>query len=159
MSNHHNKQEWQVIGKTVRGSSHVRNNLPNQDAMGWWPDSKKGHSLILVVADGHGSSKSFRSDQGSRLAVNSAKQTLQDFLTEISKTDLVQNLASIKQIAELDLPKELIKNWKSEVQKNFSEHPFTDEEWIKLKNQEGIQQREQVEKIHLLPMEQPCYLL
>ncbi|MDQ3699739.1 MAG: protein phosphatase 2C domain-containing protein, partial [Chloroflexota bacterium] len=63
---------WRVVGTSVRGASHRRHGLPNQDALRWWPESGLGPPLVLAVADGHGSAKCFRSDVGSRLAVAAA---------------------------------------------------------------------------------------
>ncbi|MFM7713741.1 MAG: protein phosphatase 2C domain-containing protein, partial [Microcystis sp.] len=58
--------KWRCIGESVKGASHVRSGLPNQDAIRWFPESGIGLPLILAVSDGHGSAKSFRSDRGSR---------------------------------------------------------------------------------------------
>lgn len=59
----------EIGGISVRGESHVRSNMPNQDALaharaeGW---------SFLAVADGHGSSRHHRSDRGAAFAVEAA---------------------------------------------------------------------------------------
>jgi serine/threonine protein phosphatase PrpC len=64
----------QVIGRSVRGASHVRTGRTNQDAIAWSTPTADG--LVVAVADGHGSDKSFRSERGSRLAVTIAVTVL-----------------------------------------------------------------------------------
>ena len=68
---------WRAIGRSVRGASHVRSSLPNQDAIAWFPDSGKGPPLIVAVSDGHGSPRNFRSDVGSKIAVEITTKTCQ----------------------------------------------------------------------------------
>ena len=67
-----NKTEWRIIGKSVRGDSHQRKSVRKQDAIGWIPNTKLGTSLIMAVADGHGSTTCFRSHLGARFAVQVA---------------------------------------------------------------------------------------
>ena len=58
---------WEAFGRSVRGASHVRSGAPNQDAFHWEGSSgRTGPRVILAIADGHGSKKSFRSEQGAR---------------------------------------------------------------------------------------------
>ncbi len=60
--------EWKIVGSSVVGTSHVRLELPCQDAHGFvlLPDG----ILLLAVADGAGSAS--RSAEGSSLAVRSS---------------------------------------------------------------------------------------
>lgn len=67
---------WRVIGASVRGATHVRRNLPNQDAMLWAPENGTASVLTVAIADGHGSSSCFRSDIGSAIAVRVAVEVL-----------------------------------------------------------------------------------
>ena len=60
--------EWRAIGESVRGAAHLRSGLVNQDAFHWLPASGVGPPLILVISDGHGSAKYFRSHIGSAQA-------------------------------------------------------------------------------------------
>jgi len=43
---------WQVVGCSVKGASHVRSGLPNQDAMRWLPEGGVDATVIIAVADG-----------------------------------------------------------------------------------------------------------
>ncbi len=58
-----------VGGVSVRGASHIRANMPNQDAVG---HERHGDWTYLAVADGHGSKPHYRSDRGAVFAVETA---------------------------------------------------------------------------------------
>jgi hypothetical protein len=119
---------WQVIGKTVRGSSHVRSDLPNQDALKL-PASDMHTGLILALADGHGSSKYFRSDVGAQTAVSVAHEIL-------ASADPA-HLSMTKRWAEDQLPKQLVYRWREEVKRHYEAHPFTTREQERLVRKDG----------------------
>ena len=73
---------WRAIGRSVRGASHVRSSLPNQDAIAWFPESGEGPPLIVAVSDGHGSPRNFRSDVGSKIAVEETTKLVHSLLVE-----------------------------------------------------------------------------
>jgi len=125
---------WHVIGQSVRGASHVRADLPNQDAISWRPPSRSGPPLILVVSDGHGSAKSFRSDRGSKFAVAAAADLMQEL---VSGQPDAHNLSMVKRVAEERLPNELVRRWQSAVDQDLAAHPFTELELAKLAQQRG----------------------
>jgi len=53
---------WQCFGKSVQGVSHVRANLPNQDAIAWFPEGESSSGstpIIVAVSDGHEAAKIF----------------------------------------------------------------------------------------------------
>ncbi len=115
---------WRVIGESVRGSIHVSRNLPNQDAIGWWQsDIPTGIPLILAVADGHGSPKSFRSQQGAAFAIEAAIHILQRFIDTVPPDP-----ALAKRLAEDRLPREIVRHWRDKVTSDIAQNPFTDAE-------------------------------
>ena len=74
---------WKVAHACVRGSSHRRSGLPNQDAAQCTvTPGPQGTVAVAVVSDGHGSPRHFRSQIGSSLAVSTVARTLQGFLRE-----------------------------------------------------------------------------
>lgn len=78
---------WKVTHACVRGSSHVRAGLPNQDSALCIvrAAAPSGPAIaIAAVADGHGSARHFRSQIGSSLAVSTAVTVLQNFLARLS---------------------------------------------------------------------------
>jgi hypothetical protein len=121
---------WEVCGASVRGALHVRNGLPNQDAIAWrtaFDDS--GSALILVVSDGHGSKKSFRSDRGAQMAVRTGVDVLEEFARRLGPQ---RNLSEVGRVAELDLPRELVKRWQDAVEAHLVERPLAEDELQKL---------------------------
>lgn len=122
---------WQVIGKSIRGCSHVRAGLPNQDAIGWNPESGFGSRLILALSDGHGSSKSFRSHQGAAFAVQACLEECQSLL---EWTQATPNLSAIKRTATEHLPQRITRRWKQLVDEHLLDNPASTEELEKAIN-------------------------
>jgi len=147
MTEHQTQVEWRVIGASVRGAAHMRANLPNQDAISWFPESGAGTPLVVAVADGHGSAKCFRSDEGSRLAVATAKAVVLDFF---SRQEEAITLSAIKHIAEERLPQELVRCWQERVEAALKLHPFSAEELETLEHKDGMAARTTVETKPLL---------
>lgn len=67
---------WYVVSASVQGAAHKRAGKPNQDAVLDRRADDAWEIVVAAVADGHGSSKSFRSAIGSKLAVESATEHL-----------------------------------------------------------------------------------
>jgi serine/threonine protein phosphatase PrpC len=122
--------EWRLIGQSVRGASHKRSGLPNQDAITCRPESGIGPPLIVALSDGHGSSKSFRSHLGSAFAVESVAQLLQELVDTLEPDP--KSLSAVKRTAEERLPQELVRRWRSAVDSHLQEHPFSEEELARL---------------------------
>jgi serine/threonine protein phosphatase PrpC len=139
--------EWRVYGQSVRGAAHERLGLPNQDAIRWLPASGVGPPIILGVSDGHGSAKSFRSDVGSRLAVEQGAWMVQDLLD--GQPDPT-NLSAVKRTAEDYLPREIVRRWQEMVQEHLAKNPFTPEELDIVAEQQGEDARRKVEENPLL---------
>jgi len=117
--------EWQVVGQSVRGATHERNGLPNQDAIRWLPSSGRGSTVVLAVADGHGSARYPRSHTGAQIAVQIATKLLDDFLN--SQAD-AGNLSLIKDAIEEWLPRTLVRNWTEAVAENLKAEPLSPDE-------------------------------
>lgn len=114
---------WQAAGESVRGAAHERSGMPNQDAISWRPDS--GTSLVLSVADGHGSTRYPRSHIGASLAVATATQLVHDFLS--SEID-AENLSIVKRAAEEWLPRALVRAWRAAISDHLNANPFSESE-------------------------------
>lgn len=117
------RNHWQVVGESVRGALHERNGLPNQDAICWLPAEGKGASIVLAVADGHGSARYSRSHIGASLAVESAVQLVQEFLDSHS-----DNLSLLKDATEDWLPRALVRKWTELVTEHCNADPLNDNE-------------------------------
>jgi len=114
---------WKIIGKSVRGASHERSGLPNQDAIDWFPNSGQWLPLVLALSDGHGSRKCFRSDRGARFAVSAALDVAKAIAEMYGASG-----RSIKTMAEDQIPKQIHLCWKKRVETDIHNAPFTEEE-------------------------------
>ena len=140
MSDGHNL-EWRIVGASVRGASHLRSGLPNQDAIRWLPEPGTSLPLILAVSDGHGSAKCFRSDQGSRLAVDVACDVAREFLDTLSGS---LSLSAIKRWVEENMPREIVRRWRDAIADHLSASPLTTAELDKLESQRDSEKRRQI---------------
>lgn len=117
---------WRVITASVPGFTHIRQHKPNQDAIDHWqfgddkPESVP--CLILAIADGHGSQRSFRSDIGAHYAVQAALITFRDF---IEHQEYPYHLSGIKRLAEEKLPQRLVHLWQKYVRGHYANRPFS----------------------------------
>ncbi len=116
---------WHYTGACVRGASHVRHGLPNQDFYACVADvSPTRPPLIMAVADGHGSAKSFRSDRGSRFAGQVVVNTLKAFFDRLEEP---ANFSLIKRSAEEHLPPDMVRQWEKAVLDDLAADPLPPE--------------------------------
>jgi serine/threonine protein phosphatase PrpC len=66
------RSQWKALGTSVTGTSHLKSNLPCQDALQWRAGSNE--ILLVAAADGAGSAK--HADAGSSLAAKTAIDSL-----------------------------------------------------------------------------------
>src|SRR5262249_42796442 len=86
-------------------------------------------NLLLAVADGHGSAKCFRSDYGSRFAVEAAKSVL----------------SAPGPLDTEELPSEIVRRWRQSVRDHLSAEPFLNVQLLALEHKLGIDARRSVE--------------
>lgn len=143
------RMSWKVTHACVRGSSHVRSGLPNQDSALCTVRAAGPSSpavAIAAVADGHGSARHFRSQIGSSLAVSTAVTVLQDFLSRLNAEN---RAAQLTQEALHPLLQSLVDSWITSVEADLGQNPFTAEELEKLE-EDGVDARASVEADPLL---------
>lgn len=132
---YYENKKWFTIGQSVRGASHVRLDMPNQDNIQLLPIDGSAEALVMAVADGHGSASHFRSQEGSRFAVQAATQTITAFF----KGDYLQaNLGTIRQEVEDKLLRMIVNDWQDRIECNLQLFPITESEWetLRLKTDE-----------------------
>lgn len=135
------KIQWQVIGESCRGASHVKGNLPNQDALSFWlPESGFGPPAILAIADGHGSPQHFRSASGAKLAVQAATSLLLAF----AKMHGSQSDANSLRAEVAELPQRVVENWTASVSAHLAANPFREEEFSRLQDPQDADARAEV---------------
>jgi hypothetical protein len=94
-----------IGGASARGASHIHRNKPNQDARG---GAVFGRWTMIAVADGHGSDPHFRSDRGSRFAVEAAREAFTALSADgaASAADLDRLHAGLAA-----LPEQIVSSW------------------------------------------------
>lgn len=137
---------WRVLGASVQGASHIRQNLINQDSFA--SNSLGGQSqmpCITALSDGHGSARCFRSDRGSGLAVTVFQEVLNGFMAGSYGGDL----SLVKRTAEERLPKLLSRLWQERVLADLERDPVSEAEWEALTEKIGV---DKVLSVHQNPL-------
>ncbi|MCE0484002.1 MAG: protein phosphatase 2C domain-containing protein [Methylacidiphilales bacterium] len=113
---------WTALSASARGASHERNDQKNQDAARVRPPRVGSDFLLLAVSDGHGNTRSFRSDRGSALAAEAALGVLANWIRKLGPRP---SFSRVRRQARQWLPKAMIESWKSAVRADLATHPFT----------------------------------
>src|SRR5580692_9645537 len=129
------RMSWKIAHACVRGSSHVRSGLPNQDAAQCTVMPGDGSAPAIAVAavsDGHGGVRHFRSQIGSSLAVSTAVEIVQKFLSQSAGL-----AASLDADGLQELQRMLGDSWLAAVTADLESHPLTEEELRNLEKEDG----------------------
>ncbi len=95
---------WCILTESVRGASHHRNGLPNQDAV-----ASAQNPLVAAVADGHGSARCTHSDLGAKFAVEAAIEIVQQVFNAPNLS-----LPQLRALSE-GIPKAIHRCWQRKV--------------------------------------------
>lgn len=106
---------YQCLARKVKGETHRRNLLPNQDN---WKIKELDGITILAVADGHGSAKCRYSQNGSRIAVKVFCSKLSSLFKEKSR-DCELLFQELSKLRHERLPSIIVNDWRDHVQKDF----------------------------------------
>jgi serine/threonine protein phosphatase PrpC len=120
-----NSKRWLVHSKSVKGELHTRTGYSNQDSI-QWKQSYTSNTIVMSVADGHGSDMHFRSKVGSQIAVNTAVETLFELFH--NQPIEINNVSQVKDIIRYSIPRLLVHNWMDRVRYHVHKHPFSDNE-------------------------------
>ena len=118
-------KKWLVYSKSVMGALHSLTGYSNQDSI-LWKQSHNSDTIVMSVADGHGSDIHFRSKVGSLLAVKTAVATL--FKLFHNQPIEIDNVSQVKDIIRYSVPRLLVHNWADQVQCHVQQHPFSNNE-------------------------------
>ncbi len=121
---------YDIAYSSVRGNLHKLKELPNQDAV----DIREVNDVLVVsIADGHGSRTCFRSDIGSKMAVETANVLVADML--------LKDMSQMKRFGEEaeSLCRRISAMWSKTVLAHLGKNAFEDGEVEKL---DKIKQRE-----------------
>ena len=128
-THHFNANGWLLLGVSVCGAGHRKKNLPNQDAVYWWPRKPTDHDplsrgIILAVADGHGGQMYFRSAIGAALAVRAAVFETRRLLSTLPSPADAKDETLFKET----LPKSIVHQWQRLVNRRRKKRPFSKKE-------------------------------
>jgi len=113
---------WTALSASVRGATHERDGRKNQDAVRTYQPTGASDSLFMALSDGHGNSRSFRSDRGSAIAAACALRLLADFER---RHDPEMPLSSIRRQMETKWPAALVQEWHRAVRADIARDPFS----------------------------------
>lgn len=150
MQEEKNKQVWRILGKSVIGAQHAKKGLPNQDDIFWKQKEGTGVPLVMAVADGHGSETYFRSQVGAMCGVRVAERVTAQFLRGLPDLSKLSDFSNIKYLAE-QVPRNILFEWREEVEKHWQEHPPSKEEWKWLMRKENGKAWQQISMNQTLP--------
>jgi hypothetical protein len=105
-------------GATALGASHVARGKPNQDAVGW---TQRRLWTFLAVADGHGSAPHYRSDRGSRMAVD----CLITLFREITQDGVLREPDALARHIPT-LAGALVARWRAQVEADIATDPIAE---------------------------------
>lgn len=125
---------WEMIGHSVRGATHERNGLPNQDALGERRLNRNDAWLAVAVSDGHSSEHCFRSDIGARFAVDAALAALNAYGEGVADD---APHADRRRFAEDLLPRLVYDCWSEAVEADLAARPFSNDEQSRLPAERG----------------------
>ncbi|HEX7207235.1 MAG TPA: PP2C family serine/threonine-protein phosphatase [Nitrososphaeraceae archaeon] len=118
-------KKWLVYGKSLKGAIHSRSGYSNQDSI-QWKQSDVSNTIIMSIADGHGSDMHFRSKVGAQFAVKTAVETLFELFH--NQPLEINNVSQVKDIIRYSIPRLLVHNWMDRVQNHVEKHPFSKNE-------------------------------
>ena len=127
-------KKWLVYGKSLKGALHSRTGYSNQDSIRW-KQSDISNTIVMSVADGHGSDIHFRSKVGAQFAVKTAVETLFEFFHNQPIEN--NNVSQVKDIIRYSIPRLLVHNWMDRVQYHVERHPFLNNEIDLIKKKKG----------------------
>jgi hypothetical protein len=116
---------WDVMTASTRGAAHEATGRPNQDAQGWRILDPGRQLVIGAVADGHGHSRHFRSERGSRLAVEQGCEAGAAFATTLGGLIDADEVAAAARAA---LVPRVVETWSRAVAEDYGRAPFSAEE-------------------------------
>jgi Protein phosphatase 2C len=138
---------WTASGASVRGASHVRDGLPNQDAIASWTSNDASPRVAIVsIADGHGSPRHFRSALGARFAVEESVAVLREFASVMDVSDA----ATRAHLLAVDIPQRIVEGWTVRTREHLQAHPLTDAEFHGVAQSESDAAAADVAADHLL---------
>ncbi|MBO7395868.1 MAG: protein phosphatase 2C domain-containing protein [Ruminococcus sp.] len=116
---------------SVMGASHEKTGLVCQDSSAY---KVCDDYAVCVVADGHGSKKHFRSNIGSKFAVEATISTIDRFYAD--KESFEESFPKNHKLIIKNIQKQIISDWNRLVEEHIKNNPVTEEEKSKFTEEE-----------------------
>ncbi|GMO51952.1 MAG: PP2C family serine/threonine-protein phosphatase [Termitinemataceae bacterium] len=107
------RNNFYAFGESCVGESHLKTGKPCQDYSAHFSTD---NFAIVIVADGHGSDAHFRSDRGSRFAVEVTMQNIQNILKGNTNNDI----SHIQNEVLPHLIKKIVQDWNGKVEEDWN---------------------------------------
>ena len=114
---------FQGIKCVVHGADHIAKNKICQDAAGFLT---RDNYAAAVVADGHGGEKYIRSDIGSKMAVQSAIETIETYMKDFEKFS--RKIGGNYEYILKKMQEQFLARWSVGIEAYHKEHPLTKKE-------------------------------
>ena len=121
-----------------KGAEHEKNNMPCQDSAVDYIDNDL-LIVVIAVADGHGSAECFRSEKGSRFAVECAVECIKKFICAVSENSISIEDKQGELLTQLS--NSIITSWNDKVEKDYINNPFIPD--IQYKVEEVIENKKE----------------
>ena len=117
-----------VDNVSIRGYSHLLSNKECQDSSISWRGKKYS---AVIISDGHGGEKYFRSAKGSGIACEIGKKLISSFIEKIHSeklcNDLISNATKREEMLS-QLERAIIQRWNEKIEADLSASPFEADE-------------------------------
>lgn len=107
-------KKWAVTGYSLIGSSHIRKEMPNQDAYGY--KDLENDIQVLALSDGHGGAAHKFSDVGSKIAVDTLLEVTSTYCESKQASDTREVYDSLRFDFEETLSKAIQNRWNEKIQ-------------------------------------------
>ena len=125
---------WPIAAATVRGLSHLRDGLPNQDAFArWTPADGAPYPVVIALADGHGGARHFRSAVGSRIAVDVTVDILRRAANRVDAATPPERA----RLAAVELPARIVEAWNASARSHIDAAPIGADDLRKVESLDG----------------------
>ena len=122
------KTAYQSFAYTTKGRAHQKEGAACQDHSAHYGG---GGLLIAAVADGHGEANSFRSNRGSKFAVDCAIDAIREFGDQCPEppppSSVREGVETLEGMVG-ELVRRVVFLWQSRVERDYKEYPFTADE-------------------------------
>lgn len=124
------KQRILAFCSCHQGASHKKTGKVCQDYAFARFKEEIDRYAVAIVSDGHGSNNHFRSDKGSKMAVEAAEEAINEFMKNFLKDSFCKKLLDSHMPDEVmrQLKTSIIYKWRAKIKEDRDKNPFTEEE-------------------------------